>query len=222
MKKKIIITIFIISIVIILKLIYNLIINNIIIMQYNNGKYLENEAKTLTYVNLQQRYISHYNLGNIHYQNAEYEDAILEYQKALKNIIPEHKECKIRINYALAICKTVQLDETSQDSINSAIEKYKEAINILTEKGCAGEDGHNQDAEQLRYDIQSEINRLENLRKNGTTSKEENNEQKQTDSQNAESIEEKIKDIKEEAAKEQRKVESDGLYREEYYGEQKW
>ena len=130
MKKKILIATFILLLIIMLKLIYNNIINSILINNYNNGKYSKEYAKALTFINFNQRYVANYNYGNILYQNGEYEEAIEEYKKALKGNPPKSKECNIRINYALAICKTVQVDENDQNSIQNAIKEYENAGHI--------------------------------------------------------------------------------------------
>ena len=210
MKKKIIITIYVILLLITLKLLYNSTINNILIKKYNNGEYATNEAKALTFINFPESYIANYNYGNVLYQTGEYEKAIEQNKQSLKGAVPKERECKIRINYALAICKTVQLDEKDQKSIQNAIEKYESAIEILTEKGCANKNdnnGHNKQAETLKEDIQKEIDRLKKLQNQNMSN---NNDSNNTESQeqNEEEIEEKIQEIKENATQKQRSVEN--------------
>lgn len=216
MKRKILIVIYIILILITLKLIYNTATNSILISKYNNGEYEENDAKALTYLNFLQSYVANYNYGNILYQNGEYEKAIEEYKKALNGNAPKYKECNIRINCALAICKTVQVDENDPESIENAINTYESAIDVLTEEGCANENdnnGHNQNAEQLKRDIQKEIDRLKNLEKSkdNTNPDSDDEEKEEKTDEEVETIESKIQDIKDEATKEQRDTES--LYR---------
>ena len=216
MKRKVLIVIYIVFIFITLKLLYNVIVNNIIINNYNKEIYSENLAKSLTFLNFPENYIANYNYGNILYQNGKYKKAIGEYKKSLKYYIPKNNECKVRINYALAICKTVYVDEEDKNSIKEAIEKYESAIEILTQKNCAGkndEEGHSKKAEQLKKDIQSEINRLKKLQKNSNDENDENDEkedeEKENNKENIDTIEEKIQSIKENATKEQRELENE-------------
>ncbi len=212
MKRKILIAIYVILILIMIKICYNMVVNIVLISNYNNGQYLESQAKLLTYVNFPQSYVANYNYGNILYQNGKYESAIEQYKKALSGIVPKDKECNIRINYALAICKTVQVDEKDQDSIKEAIETYESAINILIENGCANKDdnnGHNENAQQLKNDIQEEIDRLKKLldeeQDDSDNSQEDNGD---TTTEETETIETKIQEIKENATEQQRETES--------------
>lgn len=212
MKRKIVIVIYIILILISFKLLYNIGTNSRLINKYNNGEYTDNLARNLTYFNFLQRYVANYNYGNILYQKGEYESAIEEYKKALKGIVPKYKECNIRINYALAICRTVNVNEKNQDSIKNAIKTYETAIEVLTEDGCANKTnnkGHSQKAEQLKKDIQKEIDRLKKLEKIENDSNEEKEENKKDKTkEDVETIESKIQNIKEEATKDQRETES--------------
>ena len=211
MKRKVIIVLYIILILLAIKLIYNELFNTILISNYNNNKYNEIYAKALTIMNLPQKYIANYNYGNVLYNKGEYEEAIKEYEEALNSIIPENKECKIRINYALAICKTIQVDEKDSNSIKNAIETYEKAIDILTEKGCANKDndnGHNKEAEQLKKDIQKEIDRLKKLEDSSSDNKENENNKKNNKDKEKDTIESKIQNIKENAIQEQREIES--------------
>lgn len=155
-----------------------------------------------------QAYVKSYNTGNDLYNAGNYEEAILEYKKALNNFVMHDKQCQIRINYALSICNLVEINEKDQDSIKSAIEKYEEAINILTKEAC---DTHNEDALQLKLDIEAEIERLKNLQESQETSSEEKNEEeeeKQEKNKQVKDIKEKIQDLKQEAIKEQRNTEA--------------
>ena len=212
MKRKIFIIIFIILCIITINLLYRIITNYILVQAYHQGKYSKAQAKRFITYNIPKGYIEYYNYGNILYQNGEYEEAINEYKKALKQAIPKEKECSIRINTALAICKTVQVDETSQESIKTAIDTYESAITILTEKGCANKEnngGHSPKAETLKKDIQKEIERLKSLQeKNKEQNDDEKEQEKQTEEKNENAVEKKMQEIKENAIKEDRENEN--------------
>ena len=217
MKKNTIIIAYIILICLTLKFTYNTLANSIFLNNYQNGQYSEKQAKTFTHIIFLERYIAYYNYGNVLYQNGEYEKAIEEYKKALNEHVPKYKECNIRINYALAICKTVKVDEKDQNSIDNAIKRYEEAIDVLTEDGCANKNdsnGHSQKAEQLKKDIQKEIDRLKNL-KNSDENKDPDQDQdkKNPEKDNAETIEEKMKKAKEDATEAERTADQTFSYR---------
>ncbi len=212
MKKKILIGLYVILILITLKLVINIQINSNLLDKYDNGEYDTNLAKRLTYFNYIQSYVAYYNYGNVFYQTGEYEKAIEEYKKALNGIVPKYKICDIRINYALAICQTVEIDESKENSIQDAIKTYESAIEILTQEGCANKinnNGHSQKAEQLKKDIQKEIERLKKIQPNEENSTEKEEESKEDKKKETyQTIEAKIQNIKEEATKDQREMES--------------
>jgi len=216
LKKKIFIIAYIIITLLVIKLFYNMILNKILISKYNDGEYSEKIAYALTLINYPEGYVAYYNCGNILYQNGDYDGAIEQYKKALKNNIPKRKECSIRINYALSICANVHVDEENKESIESAIEMYKEAVEVLVEDNCANDDGdgHSKKAQKLKDDIEEEIKRLEKLleeenkdedKKDDDDKKDDNEEQNKNNE-----IEDKIKDIKDNATKEQREKENSG------------
>ena len=107
----------------------------------------------------------------------------------------------------------MEVDENDGESIKSAIKTYESAIDILTEKGCANknnDNGHSQKAEQLKKDIQKEIERLKRLK---NLNKEEEKDSKDEEIQNnnkqeVETIESKMQDIKENAIQKQRELEN--------------
>ena len=184
MKRNILIVIYVISIIITLLLVCNFVIS--------------------------RNYIENYNVGNKLYKEKKYDEAIDKYKKALESInIPQKRECSIRINYALAICKTVQIDMSDSESVSNAIRKYESAIDVLTEKGCANKDddnGHSEKAEQLKKDIQEAINKLKSTEKvEGDSEEEDDNDQKPKEGG---TVEQKIQLIKENATKSQRENEN--------------
>ncbi len=209
--KKVLYLVYIILIIIALKFIYNISMNSILIKNYKDGEYSTDKMNALTTLNFIQKYVAHYNYGNMYYKSGEYEKAIEEYREALEGSIPKNKECKVRINYALAICETVEVDEKKQEEIKEAIKKYESAVDVLTEKGCASkedDDGHSKKAQTLKDDIQDEIDRLKKLKEdddeddgNDEEEKPEEREEKEED------IETKIQNIRENAIIDQRQSE---------------
>lgn len=212
MKKKVLIVVYIIVILITTKILYHMLATAILLFKYNNGIYDEKQAKSLTYWNVLENYVSYYNYGNVLFKNGQYDYAIEEYKKALKGYVPKAKECNIRINYALAICNTVELNENDKKSIEDAIQQYESAIEVLTENGCANKNdnkGHSKEAEQLKSDIQKEIERLKKLQQGKNNDNNKNEDEKENRTQeSAETIEEKMQEIKEDAVKDQREKES--------------
>ena len=215
MKKKIAIIVLVIFILVTIKLFFSFILNGLFILKYNNGIYSDLELGLVGIINFPQSYVVNYNKGSVLYKNGKYEEAVEKYKEALNGFIFKEDECKIRINYALSICKTVSVDEKNQDSIKKAIEKYESAVQILTERGCANKDdnnGHNKDAQQLKNDIQKEIDRLNKLLDN-KDSKEDNKDDNKNDKekdleQKLQDIEDKIQEIKENALQDQKEVET--------------
>jgi len=166
MRKKVLLMVLCVLAIILLKLICDYLLNIVLINGYKEEKYNAELAQLVAGLNFNKSYIANYNYGNVLYQKGEYENAIEQYKNALNTFVPDREECKIRINYALAICKTVNLDEEKEKdeaSVNEAIKKYESAIDVLVEVECAHRDdnnGHNKDAQQLKNDIQKEIDRL--------------------------------------------------------------
>lgn len=215
MKKRIFVIVYVLVILILIKLIFNTIANGILISKYEDGEYQENIATTLTLFNFPEGYVADYNYGNILYKNGDYNGAIEQYKKALKKRMPKRKECSIRINYALSICKLIHVDESNKESIENAIEEYEKAIDVLTEQDCANDDGdgHSEEAQELKDDIEKEIKRLKELLNQDDKDDEkdkddnDNNNEDNKDEEKNKEIEDKIKDIKEDALKEQREKE---------------
>ena len=163
MKKKFMTGIYIVMVLITCKLVFNYFYNAAIIHEYNNYNYSEN-VEPLLICNWFQPYIVHYNNGNIKYQNGNYEDAIAEYQKALKLHPSQKKECSIRINLALAMIAALGEDYNEPDNVENSIAVLKEARAVLLAEDCATEDGtgHSETAEQLKDEIDAMIRALEN------------------------------------------------------------
>ncbi len=168
MKKKILLAALCIVVVILLKLICDYVLNTIQVNSYKEEKYNADLAQLVATLNFNKSRVANYNYGNVLYQKGDYEGAIEQYKNALNTIVPSREECDIRVNYALAICKTVKLekeDETDEAKVQEAIKKYESAIDVLVAVECAhrnDNNGHDKDAQQLKNDIQKEIDRLKN------------------------------------------------------------
>ena len=145
------------------KLLFAQIYNSRLIKAYERGDYSVN-ANNLKVANIYQPYIAYYNSGNVYYKRNDFDNAIKEYNSALKCRIPEKKECPIRINLALAIIGTIPDDYDSPDNIDATIATLKEARDVLLFQGCAtdSDDGHSKDAQTLKDEIDDLIDKLEN------------------------------------------------------------
>ena len=168
MRKKVLLTVLCIVVVILLKLICDYILNTIQVNSYKEEKYNADFAQLVATLKFNKSHAANYNYGNVLYQKGDYEGAIEQYKNALDTIVPSGEECDIRVNYALAICKTVKLekeDEKDEAKVKEAIKKYESAIDVLVAVECAhrnDNNGHDKDAQQLKNDIQKEIDRLKN------------------------------------------------------------
>ena len=101
-------------------------------------------------------YMLWYNHGNDLYNKGDYTEAISAYDIALDLFPTKYKECKIRINMALAMLKKI----TPDYDINTRLEVLNIAREVLTDDGCAGKEddnGHSKEAEKLKKDIDREI-----------------------------------------------------------------
>lgn len=142
-------------------LLINHINNEHFISDYEDSIY---EKNNFTMFGFFEPYICHYNQGNVAYQNGNYEAAIEEYEKALKSGISQKRDCLCRINIALSMVAPIDIDDINDQNIDETINQLKEAKQVLTENGCAHEndsDGHNEDAQQLKEDIDELIEQLE-------------------------------------------------------------
>ena len=122
--------------------------------KYEEGDYTEN-YNLLEVANINEPYIVYYNNGNVMYQRQDYELAIEYFEKALTKNPPEEKECLIRINLVLSKLALLGEDAFSPEKIEDTIELLEECLGILSEKGCATDegDGHNNRAQRLYDEI---------------------------------------------------------------------
>ena len=189
MKKKILIILYIFLLVIIGKLIFTYAYNERIIKKVKENIYT-GSAETLTFANFYQSYIAYYNRGNIFYNQHNYEEAIKEYNKALKCHVPDKKECSIRINLALSIIGKIPNDYDTPDNIDATIATLKEAREVLLPDGCANDEGtgHSKEAEKLKEEIDNLIKELEEKKEeqndDGDEGDDENQDDQNQDDQN--------------------------------------
>ncbi len=191
MKKK-----FIIITYIILALLFLVCLKPAFSFSYNElvtKRYYKSDG--LMWLNIFQPYIAHYNTGNIHYEERDYEAAIEEYQKALEYDPPKKKECSVRINLALAMAKSLGKDYDKPENVENSIKVLKEAVDVLTEDGCASDDGsgHNATAEQLKKELEEIIRQLEEQQQSGSSGGSDNQQQQQQ-KQQQKSEEEQLKE----------------------------
>ncbi|MCR5293050.1 MAG: tetratricopeptide repeat protein [Eubacterium sp.] len=148
-------------------LVARFIMNQVFLSGYNKGKYDSGIESVLKYGNINEGYLPYYNSGNQHYKNEEYDEAIVDYERALTYYIPEGKECDIRVNLALAMLQKIDfdhIDTENEKEVKKVISQLLAAREVLTEVGCAdpqGTDGHDEDAEQLKQDIDKMIQELQ-------------------------------------------------------------
>lgn len=131
MKKKIIITIFVISLIFVIKF------------------------------GIEMPAIFCYNHANNLYNSGKYEEAIKEYEKALELFPSKDKECKIRINLTLANLKKLEKEELRERklAILEKSKEILTKKGCASANGDEKQ-GHSKDAEKLKQEIEDEIERL--------------------------------------------------------------
>ena len=155
-----------------------LIINHDYVSSYMKGDYKTEAEEGLLSMNFPESFVPYYNLGNAAYRYGDYNSAISYYTKALENYPPEGKDCKIRINLALALCDTIDFyNLNTQEKVDTALFILYKARDVLLEKGCAvseeGQVGHDADAQQLKEDIDRMIEKLQNPDQNQSQQQQE-------------------------------------------------
>lgn len=146
------------------KLGFSYIYNELLIDDYNDNDY-SSDVDPLLFANVVQSYLAHYNMGNIHYQNGEYQLAIEEYKEAMEADPGHDEECDIRINLALAMIGTLPEDYYVTENLKTTIETLTEARGVLIEEDCANDsgDGHSETAEKLKREIDEILDNLHNM-----------------------------------------------------------
>lgn len=151
--KRLLRIVFLILFIVFIKLVLGFIINEYIVLNYNNGNYNNILIKSLYVFNFNEKYIVYYNDGNISYKNHNYERAINQYEKSLSYNPPMGKICDIRVNLSLAIIANIDSDINKE----YVIEQLNFAKNNLYENSCIN---YNNKAKQLEKEIDDWINNL--------------------------------------------------------------
>ncbi len=177
----------IVALVVAVMIMRRLYINHSFVNNYNMGIYDTEQEEKLLEFNFPQSYLPYYNLGNAAYKKGDYNSAIGYYNSALTMLPPEGKDCLIRINLALSMCNTINFyDLDTQEKVDTALFILYKARDVLTENGCAseeGHDGHNADAQQLKEDIDRMIEQLQNPEQNQQNNEQEQDSQSNNDSE---------------------------------------
>lgn len=191
--KKIIYGIWILLFVICFHLSFRYIINEVYIGKYNNSIYENNIVNFLLLFNYPESYVAHYNKGNNYYNLKEYDNAINEYNSALKTVRGDRR-CKVLIN--LSLSKLELIDLKSSD----VRQKLIDIQNILLDSDCATSDnkGKNEDAQELYNEIEKMLN------SSGGGSKDQDDDKKDDNKNNNQNdysdIEKKLKEQQQQAS----------------------
>jgi len=133
-------------------------------------------------------YKAPYNKGNVYYLKANYEKACECYKKALKYQIPEYEDCKVRVNYALALVAPLDRDSIDKSNVDEAIDTLLYARSILLANGCASDEdgvsGHDFNAQKLKEEIDAYIEELRELQTNQNNQNDNSNSGNQSDQNN--------------------------------------
>ncbi len=180
---------------------FNYIYNEHTISKYEEHDYSCNDD-VLTHTSVFQVYVAHYNNGNIHYQNGEYQEAIEDYKLALEADPPhESEECDIRVNLALAVIGTLPEEYSAPENIEQSITTLEEAKGYLLEEECAMDDaeGHDEDAQKLKEEIDQLIEQLKQQQQSqGGSGEDDQDEPEEEDEQEQGGSDDREEEIKEE------------------------
>lgn len=226
--KKILVAGLIIVSVIFMCMGINYVSNERMIHQYNNEVYQINNFDVLGFF---QPYIGPYNRGNIYYKLGNYDTAVQEYQKALEKHPSKRKECKIRINLALAMVEKLDFENITLEDRDEMIRVLDEAIAVLTEKNCANldqESGHDKDAQQLEIELSQLKEALQNAEGESESSDDTKDEQKkdsntEQSTEQSDELKDKFKAQQDEVQKERNQIyENQELFNPSFSDEPSW
>ncbi len=189
MKKIIKISIIILSIIL-LKLFFTFITNEIIIYRYNKDQYSNFLITLLKITNMNEPYIIYYNEGNTFFTKEKYDEAISDYEKAIAKRPPLKRRCDIRINMALALTKNINTDNKEE-----IIKKLEEARSLLYIDNCANKsdnNGKSKESEELEEAINETI---ESVKKDSPSNGNKEKEEEEPTEEEENNIEEELKKI---------------------------
>lgn len=217
LRKRIFICVYVILFLVCAKRAFTYIYNEILISKYNDHDY-SGDVDPLLFCNVIQPYLAHYNMGNIHYQNGDYQAAIDEYKNALEADPGHDEECSVRINLALAIIGTLGEDYVSEENVETSIATLTEARNVLIEEKCATDsgNGHSETAETLKKEIDDLIDQLKNTQ---TENPEQNNDPNNKPNEDEEDDDDYEQNIKEQLQQQQMDSYEERMQNLDYYDE---
>ena len=151
-KQKKLLVILVLLLIVAIKLGYKYSVNNSYINKYNDGEYSVDTAKKLLFLNIQEKYIAHYNYGTSLYQTEDYTHAKEEFTEALKTV-PKKRVCDVRVNLALTEIKLLP----KKENVDTYIKEINNIQKVLLEDNCAtkNHNGKDQKAQDL-YDLLEE------------------------------------------------------------------
>ena len=157
-------------------------LNERFLSDYGNGIYSDRYERPLLMPNIPEGWLPLYHMGNICYQNGDYDSAVNWYQQSLEKKPPaEEKECSVRINLALALLRKIDYESfDTEEGVRVAVRQLETARAVLTEHGCAdpeGTDGHSAEAEKLKEEIDKLLEQLQNP--DGSDGREEKEQEQQ-------------------------------------------
>ncbi|MBR3280703.1 MAG: tetratricopeptide repeat protein [Clostridia bacterium] len=227
MKKKIVLGLIILISVCLLKLVITYAANESLIGNISKGRVGKNDGMILYIINYPEGYIAYYNNGNIYYKVGEYEKAIECYKKALSMGHPNNrKDCKIRINLVLSMLQTFDLNNLTDEKVKSILKVLGEAKEYLIENGCANRydsNGHSEDAEKLKKEIEELEQALKSDNYKESESDEKNqDDKKQSDSSSSNTKEDRIRKIQKDANQTRENKKNNGNFTYDYYEGKTW
>ncbi|MDT0201115.1 tetratricopeptide repeat protein [Nocardioides sp. AE5] len=160
---------------------------------YDDGDYTKagEEFDANTGTNIFQSWIAHFNRGAALFQAEDHEGAIASFEKALANV-PDDKECKVRINIALA--HEAIGDGLVETDPQGAIDRWQSGRDVLAEGECPDRD---EDAktvdERLKKKIEQEQKKQEEQQDPDENDPEEEKKKQEEEEKKKQELEERNK-----------------------------